>query len=441
MVYLMTNTSVKKYPGYKDSGIAWIGEIPQEWELVRLQFCLTEIKEQNTPIKSKQVLSLVKDKGVMLYEEKGSLGNVAKEDISEYKLAYPNTLILNSMNILIGSVGISNYFGCVSPVYYVFTETEKSDLRFINYLFTTREFQKQLRRYANGIMEIRLRVSAQDIFKRKIALPTKAKQKSIADYLDEKCGEIDQIIETEEKVIEKLKEYKQSIITEAVINGLDKSVPMKDSGIAWIGKIPQHWEIKRLKHIAISFAKGKGIAKEEVIMDGTVSCVRYGEIYSKYNNKFDSCFSKTKEECLASPQYFSYGDILFAGTGELIEEIGKNIVYVGKGECLAGGDIIVMRHQENPIFLNYALGSSYSQAQKSYGKIKLKVVHISESSIGNILVALPTREEQNLIADYLEEKCSKIDKAISDKEQVIEKLTEYKKSLIYECVTGKRMVV
>lgn len=436
----MTNTSVKKYPKYKDSGIPWIGEIPEEWKLIRLQFCLDEIKEQNDPIKSKQVLSLVKDKGVMLYEEKGNLGNVAKEDISEYKLAYPNNLILNSMNILIGSVGISKYFGCVSPVYYVFKETDQSDLRFINYIFTTKEFQKELRRYANGIMEIRLRVSAQDIIKRKIAFPPKKEQQKISDYLDEKCGTIDQVIETEEKIIEKLKEYKQSIITKVVTKGLNKLASMKDSEVAWIGKIPQHWEIKRLKYIAISFAKGKGITKEEVVMDGTVSCVRYGEIYSKYNNKFDSCFSKTKEEFLATPQYFSYGDILFAGTGELIEEIGKNIVYVGKEQCLAGGDIIVMRHQENPIFLNYALDSSYSQAQKSYGKIKLKVVHISESSVGNILVALPTREEQNSIANYLEEKCSKIDKAISKKEQVIEKLTEYKKSLIYECVTGKRMV-
>lgn len=437
---MIPSGTVRKYDTYKDSGIAWIGEIPEGWNLMRLQFCLQEIKEQNAPIKSKQVLSLVKDKGVMLYEEKGNLGNVAKEDISEYKLAYPNTLILNSMNILIGSVGISKYFGCVSPVYYVFKETDQSDLRFINYLFTTREFQKQLRRYANGIMEIRLRVSAQDIFKRKIALPKKNEQKAIADYLDEKCGAIDKTIETEEKVIEKLKEYKQSLITETVTKGLDKSAPMKDSGIPWIGQIPQHWEVKRLKRIATSFAKGKGITKEEVVEDGTVSCVRYGEIYSKYNNKFDSCFSKTKVEFLPTPQYFSYGDILFAGTGELIEEIGKNIVYVGKEQCLAGGDIIVLRHQENPIFLNYALGSSYSQAQKSYGKIKLKVVHISESSIGNILIALPTREEQKAIANYLDNKCAEIDKAIADKEQVIEKLMEYKKSLIYECVTGKRMV-
>ena len=271
-------------------------------------------------------------------------------------------------------------------------------------------------------------------------LPNKLEQQKIADYLDKKCGAIDRVIETEEKVIEKLKEYKQSLITETVTKGLDKSAQMKDSGIEWIGKIPQHWEIKRLKRIASSFAKGKGITKDEVIEDGSIPCVRYGEIYSKYNNKFDSCFSMTEEKFIPTPQYFSYGNILFAGTGELIEEIGKNIVYVGQQRCLAGGDIIVMKHNENPVFLNYALSSSYSQAQKSYGKIKLKVVHISETDIGNILVALPSIKEQNLIADYLDDKCTKIDKAIVDKEQVIEKMTEYKKSLIYESVTGKRKV-
>lgn len=138
----------------KDSGIEWIGKMPLNWKLNRIQYCLLELKEKNYPIKTAQVLSLIKDKGVMLYEDKGDIGNKAKENVAEYKLAYPNTLIVNSMNILIGSVGISNYFGCVSPVYYVFKETDKADLGFINYIFNTRELQAELRKYANGILEI-----------------------------------------------------------------------------------------------------------------------------------------------------------------------------------------------------------------------------------------------------------------------------------------------
>ena len=142
----------------KDSGIEWIGEIPKSWLLKPLKYCLEEINIKNNPVISNTILSLVKDIGVMPYEKKGDKGNKAKEDISEYKIAYPNTLVVNSMNILIGSVGISDYFGCVSPVYYVFKDTNVSDIRFINYLFNTREFQKELRKYAKGILEIRLRV-------------------------------------------------------------------------------------------------------------------------------------------------------------------------------------------------------------------------------------------------------------------------------------------
>lgn len=334
----------------KDSGIEWIGDIPQNWKLKRIQFCLDEINEKNIPIKTEQVLSLVKDKGVMLYEDKGNQGNKAKEDVSQYKIAYPNTLIVNSMNILIGSVGISNYLGCVSPVYYVFKENEDSDLRYINYIFNTREFQKELRKYANGILEIRLRVSSSDIFKRKIPLPDKHIQTKIANFLDKKCAEIDTLHSDIEKQIETLEEYKKSIITEAVTKGLNPDVEMKDSGIEWIGMIPKHWNVMRTKYASENLSKGNGITKDEIKNDGNIQCIRYGEIYSKYDGSILKCFSKTKKELISSPKYISKGDILFAGTGELVEEIGKNVVYMGDGDCLAGGDIIVMKHNQNPVF-------------------------------------------------------------------------------------------
>ena len=208
----------------KDSGIEWVGEIPATWDLNRIQCCLREINVQNSPIQTTQVLSLVKDVGVMLYEEKGDIGNTAKTDVRGYKLAYPNTLVVNSMNILIGSVGISKYFGCVSPVYYVFCETEIADLRYINYIFNTRDFQKELRKYANGILEIRLRVSAYDIFKRKIPLPSKEEQVCIADYLDSKCEEIDSIIAQKKEQLAVLADYKKSVIYEYVTG--KKEVPV-----------------------------------------------------------------------------------------------------------------------------------------------------------------------------------------------------------------------
>lgn len=425
----------------KNSGIEWIGEIPDDWKVERLQWYIEEVKVSNNPMQTDRVLSLTNKAGVIPYEEKGAQGNVAKEDYTQYKLAYPNTIVANSMNILIGSVGICNYFGCVSPIYYVFKPTKKADLLFINYIMQTIPFQKELRRYANGILEIRLRVSANGILKRKIAIPSLEKQKNIVDGINKKCAAVDRLIENQQAQIEKLKEYKQSVITEAVTRGLAPSVPMKDSGIEWVGNIPTGWEVKRTKYVATSIFKGNGITKEDVVIDGDTPCLRYGEIYSKYDIAFRQCNTKTNKANLSVLQYFHYGDILFAGTGELVEEIGKNIVYLGEEECLAGGDIIVLRHKQNPAFLNYALYATCSQMQKSYGKAKLKVVHISAAEIGNIYIALPSIIEQQFIAEYLDKKCTKIDKLISIKQQKIEKLQEYKKSLIYEYVTGKKEVL
>lgn len=210
---------------------------------------------------------------------------------------------------------------------------------------------------------------------------------------------------------------------------------MKDSGISWIPKIPINWSIHRLKYIVDSLSKGNGITKEDVLLNGDTPCVRYGEIYSKYDYSFTTCISRTNVDKVSSPQYFSYGDILFAGTGELIEEIGMNIVYLGDYDCLAGGDIIIARHQQNPAFLNYALNSGYIQSQKGFGKAKLKVVHISAFDLGNLIVALPPITEQKLIADYLDSKCAEFNSTLSDIQSQIEALEEYKRSVITEAVT------
>lgn len=425
----------------KNSNIQWIGTIPDSWYLDRLQWHLDEIKESNNPVKTQQVLSLTNKLGVIPYEEKGEQGNKSKENVDEYKLAYPDTIVANSMNILIGSVGKCNYFGCVSPVYYVFKPKNGENIDFLNYIFQLTQFQKELRKYANGILEIRLRVSSNDILKRQIAFPSEKEQQRIVTFLDEKTAKIDQLIEIENKQIEKLKEYKQAVITEAVTKGLDKSAPMKDSGVEWIGKIPENWGVKKAKFIADSFEKGSGITKEDIVTDGDTPCVRYGEIYTKYNNGFSNCVTRTNLENVSTPVYFKFGNILFVGTGELVEEIGKNIVYLGTEKCLAGGDIIIMKHNQEARFLNYAMNCIRSQMQKSYGKAKLKVVHISAYNIGNIYIALPNKEVQTEIADYLDKKCSEIDTLAKIKQKKIDMLNEYKKSLIYEYVTGKKEVV
>ena len=233
----------------KDSGIPWIGKVAKEWKVDKLQVALSEIVEKNSPIKTNYILSLTNTRGVIPYTEKGDIGNKSKENHEDYKIAYPDTIVANSMNILIGSVGICKYYGCVSPVYYIFKATDYGDLHYFNYIMSSEPFQKHLRQYANGILEIRLRVSSSDILKRYVPFPSLSEQQKIAEFLDKKCGEVDEMIALQEQIIEELKAYKQSVITEAVTKGLNPNVPMKDSGIEWIGEIPEHWEVIRMKYL------------------------------------------------------------------------------------------------------------------------------------------------------------------------------------------------
>lgn len=201
----------------KDSGVEWIGEdIPFDWDINRLQFCIDEISERNYTGKETQILSLMKDKGVIPYEEKGKVGNISKTDLTQYKLAYPNTLITNSMNIIIGSSGISQYKGCVSPAYYIFKAKPNDDIRYFNYIFAVRAFQNECRRFANGILEIRLRISSTNLLKIKVPVPPLAEQQQIADYLDEKCKNIDNRVQKRRQQLEWLKEYKKSLIFDYV---------------------------------------------------------------------------------------------------------------------------------------------------------------------------------------------------------------------------------
>ncbi len=394
----------------KDSGQEWIGAIPESWDTNRIRYCLNEINVKNSPVKTEQILSLVKDKGVMLYEEKGDVGNKAKEDITGYKVAFPNTLIVNSMNILIGSVGISKYKGCVSPVYYVFREKDNSDLRFVNYIFNTREFQKELRKYANGILEIRLRVSATDIFNRKMPLPSKDEQIKIADFLDEKCAEIDQLSEDIQKQIDVLEEYKKSVITRAVTKGLDSSAEMKDSGARWIGNIPSDWTTAPVKYY-FTIENGSDPKTE----DGDTP------VYGSGSKSFKTCVEFKKGPTVLLGR---------KGTVNIPQYVeGKywNVDTAFNTKAKGGYDLKLFYYAAQCFdYENYSTQTALpSMTQHDYYNFRLPLM---------------PEEEQSKIVAFLDKKCSEISEAIDMKKGQLLQLDIYKKSIIYEYVTGKKRV-
>lgn len=427
----------------KNSGIEWIGNIPNDWKLESLKGHLEEVKESNDPVKTTQVLSLTNKLGVIPYEEKGEKGNKAKENYNEYKLAYPNTIVVNSMNILIGSVGICNYFGCVSPVYYVLKPKNENELKFLDYIFQSQPFQKELRRYAKGILEIRLRVSASDILRRQVAFPTIEKQKQITAFIDEKCGKIDELIANQEKQIEKLKEYKQSVITEAVTKGLDKSVPMKDSGIEWIGNIPNHWNVCRIKSLADnsitdSFIDGDWIESPDITDEG----IRY----LTTGNVGDGVF-KCQGNGYVSKDTFNRLNCKYAYPGDLVisrlnSPYGRSCILPDiEEEYVLAVDLVILRTQMEKRFICYSTQCvGYQHSVEDYAR-GTAMKRISRTNLGAVQILIPKLSEQKEIADYLDEKCGKIDRLIAIKQEKIEKLQEYKKSLIYEYVTGKKEVV
>lgn len=427
----------------KDSGIKWIGEIPEDWEVERLQWLLEEIKEMNSPIKTNRVLSLTNKAGVIPYEEKGAQGNVAKEDYTQYKLAYPHTIVANSMNILIGSVGICDFFGCVSPVYYVFRPTAKADLHFINYVLQTTPFQRELRRYANGILEIRLRVSSNGILKRKIAVPCLSMQQKIVTELDKKCADIDKLIANQQGQIEKLKEYKQAIITQAVTKGLNPSAPMKDSGVEWIGEIPEVWRVCRLKNLPDyslkdAFVDGDWIESPNITNEGirylTTGNIGDG-IFREQGNSYISEETFKRLNC----KYAYPNDLVIS---RLNSPYGRScLLPCDEDKYVLAVDIVILRTRNNKKYICY-----FTQCPKYQHSVEdlargTAMKRISRSNLGNIVFLCPPIEEQQQIADYLDNKCEHIDKLISIKQAKIEKLNEYKKSLIYEYVTGKKEVV
>lgn len=178
----------------------------------------------------------------------------------------------------------------------------------------------------------------------------------------------------------------------------------------------QGWTYKTLGEIATSMYRGSGIRRDQVTNDG-IPCVRYGEIYTTYNISFNECVSHTQESLIPNPKYFEHGDLLFAITGESVEDIGKTIAYLGKEKCLLGGDIICMKHNENPKYLSYALSTPDAIRQKGLGKTKLKVVHTNAPSLQSIKIPLPSPAEQERIVERLDAAFAQIDELKSNAER------------------------
>ena len=260
------------------------------------------------------------------------------------------------------------------------TLKEGLDTRFILFSINSPYFRRQV--YENVSGSGRVRTSLTKLRDCYISLPPLSEQRAIVARLDSAFAQIDALKANAEKQLSEARKLFQKALEEAMTP-------------------KEGWEEKTLGDIATDMYRGSGIRRDQITKEG-IPCVRYGEIYTTYNVAFDECVSHTKEESISSPKFFEYGDLLFAITGESVEDIGKTIAYLGHKKCLLGGDIICMKHNQDAKFLSYALATPNSIRQKGIGKTKLKVVHTNAPALKAITVPLPSIEVQHTIVAHLD---------------------------------------
>ena len=427
----------------KDSGIAWIGEIPKEWEASKLGTLYTN---RNEKVSDKDFPPLsVTMKGIL-----PQLETAAKTDDGDNrKLVRKGDFAINSRSDRRGSCGISPYDGSVSLINTILCPRDEMNPSFYNWLFHTSLFADEFYKWGHGIVDDLWTTRWQEMKNIYVVVPNLKEQQSIANFLDEKCSEIDELISLQEKMIDELKSYKQSVITEAVTKGLDRNVKMKDSGVDWIGEIPEHWNCIKLGML-FYFLGGYAFDSNQFEDETEHQVVRIGNVKND-NLLLDKSPVFVNQDVAYKAQDFKLklNHIVFTMTGTkgkrdyfftlLVKEkdISNKNLYINQrvGCMIVKRDII-------PNFFNHLLKSSlildniflYETGTVNQGNLGI-------SSISNTIVQYPPKNEQKKIADYLDTKCSEIDTLISIKQKKIEELKEYKKSLIYEYVTGKKHVI
>lgn len=426
----------------KDSGIQWLREYPANWNLIKIKYCLKERVEKNNPVRTTDILSLTAKQGVIPYDQKEGGGNKPKEDVSAYRLAYPGDIVMNSMNILSGSVGLSNYFGCVSPVYYMLRPINKSeDVRFYNYIFQSTVFQRSLYGLGNGILikesgngklnTIRMRIPIDKFGGLFIPVAPIQEQKHIADFLDAKCAEIDALTADIQTQIDTLEQYKHSVITEAVTKGLNPDAEMKDSGIEWIGEIPATWNI----HPVYSYF-GERKNKNSLGNENNLLSLSYGRVIRKDINANGGLLP----ESFNTYNIVEADDIIIRPTDLQNDKRSLRTGLVKEHGIITSAyiDLCPIKHVDSRYF-HYLL-HAYDVMKVFYNMGNGVRQGLNYSEFSKLMVFEPSYAEQVSIANYLDKKCTEINACIDDKQRQLEVLEEYKKSLIYEYVTGKKEV-
>ena len=409
----------------KDSGVEWIGEIPTDWRVSRVKNEFYSLDYKRIPVSAEN-----RENKIGLYDYYGASGIIDK--IDEYNV--------DEKVLLIGEDGANLRMRNLPLIYradgkfwvnnhaHILKVHETNNYNFMAHLLEAGDYEE----YITGTAQPKL--SQANLMCFPICIPPIAEQTAIAAYLDDKCAKIDSIITVNERIIAKLKEYKASLITETVTKGLNPDAEMKDSDVEWIGEIPEAWGVVCLKY-AGHFENGLTYSPNDITDGRGILVLRSSNIQSGQLNFADCVYVSKVPEALMVKN----NDIIICSRNGSADLVGK-CAYVDK-DIVATFGAFMMRYRAT-IFNRFAF--HVLQAAISYYKSLFTTSTINQLTIKTIRqmkIPLPPLAEQTAIAAYLDDKCSKIDNNIRLRESLIAKLAEYKKSLIYETVTGKKEIV
>lgn len=414
----------------------WLGNIPEDWGISRIG---DYYKLRNEKVSDADYSPLsVTMKGIV-----PQLATAAKtDDHDNRKLVCKGDFAINSRSDRRGSCGISDYDGSVSLINTVLTPRGQMNPRYYNWLFHTEQFADEFYKWGHGIVNDLWTTRWQEMKSILIVSPPLAEQQAIADYLDDRCSKIDEIIAEAAASIEEYKELKQAVIFDAVTKGFDKNVPMKNSGVEWIGEIPTSWDAIRLKYLLTHLIDCPH-ETPNYVQNGDYYVIRTADQDLGFLRADKNMFRLEKDEYLNRIRRLSLDkdDIVYGREGE---RWGLACLVLENNKYCLGQRMLHFRCKTNivvPKFLMWSLNSAGVRMQGVIDTIGSTSPHVNISTVRNFVIPLPDIKKQQEIVNYLDGRVGDINSLILEKQSLIEDLQAYKKSLIYETVTGKRRVV
>lgn len=424
----------KPYPKYTSCAIQWFNEIPQSWKQVRVEQYLIKKDENIGDLwSSTQLLSLTQ-KGIIekdINEGKGK----THSDYSTYQAIDIGDLVFCLFDIdeTPRTVGLSTKKGMITSAYTAFKSKENINTQYVYYFFESLDDAKALKPYYKGL---RKTVRPPEFLKIHVPFPPKVEQVAISQFLDTETARIDNLISKQEKLIELLEEQRKSIISHAVTKGLNPNAPMKDSGVEWLGKVPNDWNLSRLDAVSKIVRGNSAFSKMDLLESGKYVALQYGKTY-KVNEINESFGSYVNQEFFKKSQITEFGDIILISTSETLEDLGHSCFYARHDVGLIGGEQFLLKpkNQNFGKYIYYATKAFSSYLQRY--ATGLKVFRFNLDDLKKIYIPDISLVEQQKIAEFLDKETARIDISVLKQKSLIEKLKEYRASIISHAVTGK----